>query len=243
MVKGYEYDRGQFVTFTPDELKALEPESTGTIDLSTFVPRADVDPLYFNTPYYVYPDGRIAVEAFQVLNAAMTEAGLAGIGRITLSRRERLALVEPRDGGMVLITLRANEEVRAANFGKADGDVDPEMVDVASGDHQAPARQLRSVNLPRQLPGGTEAANRGQAERAAAQDAAGPRTGTGHRPDDRAEAQSGAGHAAGTKPSPNRERAKDRRQTNLLLPVAGKGRATAPAATAVPTPRPKRKKA
>ena len=91
VVKGYEYDRGQFVTFTPDELKALEPESTGTIDLSTFVPRADVDPLYFNTPYYVYPDGRIAVEAFQVLNVAMTEAGLAGIGRIKAGPGPRAA--------------------------------------------------------------------------------------------------------------------------------------------------------
>lgn len=68
----------------------------------------------------MYPDGWIGAEAFQVLNAAMIEAGLAGIGRITLSRRERMALVEPRGSGMVLITLRANEEVRPANFGTTD---------------------------------------------------------------------------------------------------------------------------
>ena len=54
--KGYEYERGQFVTFTLEELKALHVESSHTIDLTTFVPRAEVDPLYFNTPYYVYPD-------------------------------------------------------------------------------------------------------------------------------------------------------------------------------------------
>src|SRR3954453_6269962 len=57
VVKGYEYERGQFVTFAPEELKALDIESSRTVDLSTFVPRADIDPVYFSTPYYVYPDG------------------------------------------------------------------------------------------------------------------------------------------------------------------------------------------
>src|SRR5438067_632868 len=57
VLKGYEFERGQFVTFAPDELKALDVESTRTIDLSTFVPRTMVDPVYFNAPYYVYPDG------------------------------------------------------------------------------------------------------------------------------------------------------------------------------------------
>src|SRR5205807_2210514 len=53
VAKGYEYERGQFVTFTPEELKALDIESSRTVDLSTFVPRADIDPVYFSTPYYV----------------------------------------------------------------------------------------------------------------------------------------------------------------------------------------------
>ena len=75
--KGYEYERGQFVTFTPEELKALDVESSHTIDLTTFVPRAEVDPLYFNTSYYVYPDGSIAAEAYRTISAAMTEARTA----------------------------------------------------------------------------------------------------------------------------------------------------------------------
>jgi non-homologous end joining protein Ku len=78
--KGYEYERGQFVTFTPDELKALDVESSRTIDLTSFVPRADVDPLYFSTPYYVYPDGPVAVEAYRVISSAMAESGMAGLG-------------------------------------------------------------------------------------------------------------------------------------------------------------------
>src|SRR5436190_24003275 len=94
--KGYEYERGQFVTFTPEELKALDVESSHTIDLTTFVPRAEVDPLYFNTPYYVYPDGPVAAEAYRTISAAMVETGMAGLGRLTLSRRERMVLVTAR---------------------------------------------------------------------------------------------------------------------------------------------------
>src|SRR5271156_3404373 len=75
VVKGYEYERGRFVTFTAAELKALDVESSKIIDLETFVPRAEVDPVYFSMPYYVYPDGPIAVETFRVIRAAMAEAG------------------------------------------------------------------------------------------------------------------------------------------------------------------------
>ena len=100
VVKGYEYERGGFVTFTAEELKALDVESSKIIDLESFVPRGELDPVYFSTPYYVYPDGPIAVETFRVIGAAMAEAGVAGIGRVTLSRRERLVMVEPRDAGM-----------------------------------------------------------------------------------------------------------------------------------------------
>ena len=57
--------RGQFVTFTPDELKALDVESSEIIDLEKFVPRGEIDPVYFNSPYYLYPDGPIAVDTFK----------------------------------------------------------------------------------------------------------------------------------------------------------------------------------
>ena len=130
--KGYEYERGQFVTFTPAELKALDVESSHTIDLSSFVPRADVDPIYFNAAYHVYPDGAVAAEAYKVISAAMAEAGMAGLGRLTMSRRERQVLVEPRDSGLALITLRAADEIRAADFGRDDAELDEEAVSIAS---------------------------------------------------------------------------------------------------------------
>jgi DNA end-binding protein Ku len=131
VVKGYEYNRGQFVTFTAEELKALDVESSKVIDLDKFVPRNDIDPVYFDTPYYVYPDGPIAVETLRVIGAGMAEAGVVGLGRLTLSRRERMVMIEPRGIGMALFTLRAAAEVRASQFGSANGDLDAEMVAIA----------------------------------------------------------------------------------------------------------------
>jgi DNA end-binding protein Ku len=131
VVKGYEYSRGQFVTLTAEELKALDVESSKVIDLEKFVPRNDIDPVYFDSPYYVYPDGPIAVEALRVIGAAMAQAGVVGLGRLTLSRRERMVMVEPRGTGMALFTLRSAGEVRAPQFGSVEGDLDAEMVAIA----------------------------------------------------------------------------------------------------------------
>src|ERR1700730_769342 len=131
VVRGYEYERGQYVTFTPDELKALDLESSKVIDLEMFVPRGELNPVYFNSPYYLYPDGQMAVEAIRVIGAAMADAGVVGVGRLTMSRRERMVVVDPRGSGMVLITLRAAEEVRVPQFAKSDGAIDAEMLAIA----------------------------------------------------------------------------------------------------------------
>jgi DNA end-binding protein Ku len=131
VVRGYEYERGQYVTFTPDELKALDLESSKVIDLEMFVLRGEVDPVYFNSFYYLYPDGQMAVEAIRVIGAAMADAGVVGIGRLTMSRRERMVVVDPRGTGMVLITLRAAEEVRVPQFTKSDDVIDAEMLAIA----------------------------------------------------------------------------------------------------------------
>jgi DNA end-binding protein Ku len=131
VIKGYEYERGQFVTFTAEELKALDVESSKVIDLERFVPRCDIDPVYFDSPYYLYPDGPIAVETLRVIGAAMAQAGVAGLGRLTLSRRERMVMVEPRGTGMSLFTLCAADEVRASQFDTFESELDAEMVAIA----------------------------------------------------------------------------------------------------------------
>jgi DNA end-binding protein Ku len=131
VVKGYEYERHQYVVIPDDELQALRIESSQTIDLDRFVKKDEIDALYLDTPYYVYPDGKIAIETFRVIGEAMEESGRVGIGRIVLSSRERQVLVEPLGGGMLMRTLRAVNEVRRPEFADANGEVDADMVAVA----------------------------------------------------------------------------------------------------------------
>lgn len=131
IVKGYEYERHQYVPIPDDELEALRIESSQTIDLDRFVKRDEIDPLYLDAAYYVYPDGKIAIETFTVISEAMEETGRVGLGRIVLSGRERQVVVEPLGGGMMMRTLRAADEVRTPEFGEGSGDADPDMVAVA----------------------------------------------------------------------------------------------------------------
>jgi DNA end-binding protein Ku len=132
VVKGYEYDRGRYVTLSDDELKELQIESSKIIDLDQFVDRDDVDPVYLDAPYYVHPDGELADEAFRVIGEAMAKKGKVGVGRVVLSSRERLVLVEPRDGGLVMSTLHSADEVRPAEFSaKHKGAIDADMVAIA----------------------------------------------------------------------------------------------------------------
>jgi hypothetical protein len=81
VVKGYEYSRGQFLTFTTEELKALDVESSKVVDLEKFVPGGAIDPLYFDSPYYVYPDGPMARQwpsAVSSGSGALPSAGASG---------------------------------------------------------------------------------------------------------------------------------------------------------------------
>jgi DNA end-binding protein Ku len=229
------------VTFTAEELKALDVESSKIIDLETFVPRAELDPIYFNTPYYVYPDGRIADETFGVIGAAMREADKVGIGRVTLSRRERLVMIEPRDAGLVLITLRASEEVRAPSFATADTAIDADMVAVASmiikrrsGPFDPSTFRDRYQEALREL---IEAKMKGLPVR--------PREITPPRPviDLMAALKRSLAQETGTAAKPRRKAAGDRRQTSLLLPVSGKKEDAAPTPATATTVRPRRRKA
>jgi DNA end-binding protein Ku len=113
LAKGYEIGKGRYVALTPKEIDAVRLESTKTIEIEEFVPIEDIDRLYWNNPYYLVPDGKLAAEPFAVILAAMEANGKVGLGRAVISQRERLLALEPRDGAMIATTLRSRDEVRA----------------------------------------------------------------------------------------------------------------------------------
>lgn len=134
IVKGYEYEKGQYVVVTQDEIDSVRLESTRTIDIERFVAAGDIDRLYWDNPYFLVPDGKLAAEAYAVIREAMTKAGQVALGRVVMHQRERLLAIEPRDEGMVAWTLRSQREVRdAATYFDAIPDKKPDaaMIQIA----------------------------------------------------------------------------------------------------------------
>jgi DNA end-binding protein Ku len=111
IVKGYEFEKGHFVVMNDDDIAKVRPESTRVINLMQFADAASLDPIYYEKPYYLAPDGDIAGEAFAVMRDGM--AGKAGIGKLAIHGREYLVAVQPRDRGFVMYTLRQAAEVRS----------------------------------------------------------------------------------------------------------------------------------
>ena len=110
-VKGYKAGDG-YVLLEEDELDEVALESTHTIDIESFVPRAEVDELYLDESYYLVPDDKVGHDAFAVIREAMEQEGLVGLARVVLYRRERLLMSAPRGEGIVGTLLRYNNEVR-----------------------------------------------------------------------------------------------------------------------------------
>ncbi|WP_299005329.1 Ku protein [uncultured Caulobacter sp.] len=134
LVKGYEFEKGQYVLLTNEEIASVRLESTKTIDIERFVPEADIDRLYWDNPYYLAPDGKLAQEAFSVIREAMARSGQIALGRVVMSTRERLLALEPRGKGILAYTLRTEAEVRAEDeiFGAiSDKAPDAAMISIA----------------------------------------------------------------------------------------------------------------
>jgi DNA end-binding protein Ku len=111
-VKGYQVSKGQYVIVEDEDLEALKIESTKLIEIEAFVPEAEVDQIYLDSPYYLAPDDRVAEEAFAVIRDAMAAKEVVGIGRVVLQRRERMLMLAPRGKGILATTLRYPYEVR-----------------------------------------------------------------------------------------------------------------------------------
>jgi DNA end-binding protein Ku len=110
--RGYEVDKGVYLQVEDEELDAIAIESSHTIDIDSFVPKAQVDERFIDSPYYLVPENKVALEAFAVIRDAMLGKGMVALGRVVLSKRERVIMLQPRGKGLLGATLRYPYEVR-----------------------------------------------------------------------------------------------------------------------------------
>src|SRR5919112_3199127 len=138
IVKGYEIGPDRYVMISPEELEALEPQKTRTIDIEDFVDLDEIDPIYYDHPYYLAPDTG-AAKAYQLLVDAMEDAGKVAIARVVIRSKENLVAIRPRDGVLAMETMLFSDEV-----------VSPDSLeDVSDGSKEKTTK--REVDMARQL--------------------------------------------------------------------------------------------
>src|SRR5579863_6467873 len=123
--RGYEYAKNAYLPVDDDELDAIAIESNHTIEIDSFVPRDQIDERYLDTPYYIAPNDQAGLEVFAVIREAMRGKSMVALGRVVLSKRERVIMLEPWDKGLMGTTLRYPYELRDA---KDYFDVIPEVL-------------------------------------------------------------------------------------------------------------------
>jgi len=134
LVKGYEVSKGEYILLSNDEINSVKLESTKTIEVERFVAGDEIDRLYWDNPYFLAPDGKLAQEAFGVIRTAMEKSGQIALGRVVIGTRERILALEPRGKGILAYTIRTDAEVRkpAEIFDAiSDKAADPAMISIA----------------------------------------------------------------------------------------------------------------
>jgi DNA end-binding protein Ku len=133
LVRGFEVSKNKYILLEKEELDAVKLESTRIIDIKEFVDAAAIDRIYWDEPYYLAPQGRTGLDAFSVIQAAMKKQDKVALGSLVLHQRERPCALEPRDGGILLTTLRTHDEIRssAGLLNKSLPKPDKGMLDIA----------------------------------------------------------------------------------------------------------------
>lgn len=111
MVKGYEFAKDQYVTFSPEEIQAIEEPPTKSIDITEFVPADSVDMIYADKPYYLGPD-KGGDKAYRLLAKAMEESGRLGLAKYAARGKQYLVLLRPREGALVMQQIHYADEIR-----------------------------------------------------------------------------------------------------------------------------------
>ena len=135
IVKGFEYAKGEYILLDDKEIEGVKLESKKTLELTQFVDSHDIDPIYFEKPYYVVPADDLAEEAFIVLREALRRSRKIGLGQLAMRGREYVVSVKACGRGIVMETLRYADEVnKAASYFREIGDDEPdgELLDLAT---------------------------------------------------------------------------------------------------------------
>ena len=155
LVRGYEVAKGRYVTFTDEELKALEAHGGDhSIDITEFVPLEQIDPIYFETSYYLGCE-QASAKAYRLLTDAMTKTERVALGRFTLRGKEHVVVLRPYEKGLMMHTIYYADEVRpieeidrATNEAAKESELDPGR----AADKRADQQEDRSLEVPRHFP-------------------------------------------------------------------------------------------
>ena len=135
IMKGFEYEKGDYVLLTDDEIDAVKLETRKTLELTQFVGSNEIDPLYFDKPYYMVPSDDLADDAFVVIRDALRKSDKIGLGQLALRGKEYLVAIKPAGKGLLLETLHYEAELRKADPYFSDipaKKADPDLLEVAT---------------------------------------------------------------------------------------------------------------
>ena len=243
VAKGYEFEKGRYVVMDDEDMAKVRPESTRVIDLVQFTERSAIDPIYFERPYYLAPDGQMALESFAVMREGMK--GKAGIGKLALYGREYLVAVQPKDKGLMMYTMRRANEMRSMDaieeLESVPAKVKPEEIKLAKQVIANFEGRAGPGRLQGRLPGRAAADHRRQDRRRGSRRDRGRGAAQGGQPDGRTapeprsrehrEEEGGEGRGAregqGRAGEETRARLARRELVEILLPHELRSRATA----------------
>jgi DNA end-binding protein Ku len=141
IIKGYEYDKDQYVLFTEDELDKIEPPSARVMEILEFVKLGEMDPLYFDSSYYITPEDP-GLKAYKLLMQAMEETGYGAIAKITMHQREHIVIIRPGAKNLTLHTMFYSNEIRAAET------VNTDKVEVKDQEKKLAEQLIQSLAAP-----------------------------------------------------------------------------------------------
>ena len=161
ILKGYEVSKGEYVLLDPEEIEKVKLESRKTLELTQFVDLKDIDPIYYDKPYYVAPADDLAEEAFVVVRDALKKTGKVGIGQLAMRGQEYVVSLKPCGRGMVLETLRYADEVnKASSYFRDIGNTKPDadllemaetLIEKKSSDFDAKEFENRYIDALKKL--------------------------------------------------------------------------------------------